>query len=591
MILRTSHRPGYALLAVLIVVVVLSLAAYRYADSMTAEYQVAVRSSEAAQAKAYAAAGVHYAMGALSDPNTLNGTLAGNPYDNRSQFANVSLGSPDDPRGGGRFSVIAVGDTWSGSGEARYQIRYGVTDESAKLNINALIAQDPTGQVLHDALMMLPNMTEDVADAIVDWVDADDNPRDNGAESSYYQGLNPPYSAKNGPLNSLDELLLVRGVTPQLLYGNDRNRNGKRDPGEDDGNDFNRGWSEFLTVYGRELDADVNGNPRINLNDSSDLNNLSQQLTTAFGQYMSDYILAARLYGTTSLSGQSSGSGSSGQGGGSGGSGGSGQQGGGSGQSTTPAPTTGQSGGGSAPKTTVTVTMTGAKTGTIQITDADSATSSNSATVTGGPDQLRAAVAQSLSNGDQPKSKVSSVLALYNTQVTLPKPPAPAGQQQQQNTPTVVVPSPLNDSATMNQLLPQLLDQATTRTGFEITPRVNVNTAPPEVLAALPGLSQDDVDTIVTARGSLGSQDPTDPTTATGAWLVTQASVKASTFQNIEKYVTGRTMTYRVHSVGYFGRGGPVARVEAVIDTNQGHPRIVYYRDVTDLGRGFDLPR
>ncbi len=587
--IRPSHRPGYALLAVLIVVVVLSLAAYRYADSMTAEYQVAVRSSEAAQAKAFAASGVHYAMGAVSDPNTLSGTLGGNAYDNSSQFANVTLGSADDPRGGGRFSLIAVGDTWTGSGESRYQVRYGLIDESGKLNINALMALDPTGQVLHDALMKLPNMTEDIADAIVDWVDPDDTPRENGAESSYYQGLNPPYSAKNGPLNSLDELLLVRGVTPQLLYGNDRNRNGKRDPGEDDGNDFNRGWSEFLTVYGRELDVDTNGNPRINLNDSSDLNALSQQLTAAFGQFMSDYILAARLYGTTSLSGQQSGSsGSSGQGGGSG------QQSGGSGRSTTtPAPTTGQSGGSnSGQRTTSSVTMGTQGGGTLRIdVQVQTTNSSNSATVVGGANELRAAVAQSLANGDRPKSKISSVLALYNTQVTLPKPPAPAGQQQQQNTPTVVVRSPLNDQTTLNQLLPQLLDQTTARTGFEITPRVNVNTAAPEVLAALPGLTQDDVDAIVAARGSQGSQDPTDPATTTGAWLVTQANLKVSTFQTIEKYVTGRTMTYRVQSVGYFGQGGPVARVEAVIDTNQGHPRILYYRDLTDLGRGFDLPR
>ena len=112
--------------------------------------------------------------------------------------------------------------------------------------------------------------------------------------------------------------------------------------------------------------------------------------------------------------------------------------------------------------------------------------------------------------------------------------------------------------------------------------------APPEVLLGLPGLTQTDVDAMTNARGAL---DPTDPATITGAWLVTQANMTAAKFLNLEKYITGRTMTYRVHSVGYFGRGGPRARIEAVIDVNQNHPRIVYYRDVTDLGRGFDLPR
>ena len=72
-------------------------------------------------------------------------------------------------------------------------------------------------------------------------------------------------------------------------------------------------------------------------------------------------------------------------------------------------------------------------------------------------------------------------------------------------------------------------------------------------------------------------------------------------FKNLEPYVTGRSSAYRVHSVGYFGKaGGPAVRVEAVIETivdassgtAVGKPRIAYYRDLTDLGRGFDeLPR
>ena len=43
-----------------------------------------------------------------------------------------------------------------------------------------------------------------------------------------------------------------------------------------------------------------------------------------------------------------------------------------------------------------------------------------------------------------------------------------------------------------------------------------------------------------------------------------------------------------MQSIGYFDEGGPMARVEAVIDVNQGKPRVVYYRDLTDLGRSID---
>ncbi|HET6576360.1 MAG TPA: hypothetical protein VFG68_22355, partial [Fimbriiglobus sp.] len=440
----------------LIVVVILSLAAYRYVDAMTAEYQVAVRSSEAAQAKVYANSGIHYAMGVLSDPATLNDQFAANPYDNSSQFANVQLGSADDLRSG-RFSLVAVGDTGSGSGESRYQVRYGALDESGKLNVNALIAQDPTGQVLYDALLKLPYMTEDVADAIVDWVDADDNVRAAGAESAYYQGLPQSYSAKNGPLNSVEELLLVRGVTWQMLFGNDRNRNGRLDPGEELDGGFTRGWSEFLTCYGRELDVDTDGNPRIALG-GSDLNTLSADLTAVLGQEMSDYILAARLYGTASTSQQTTYTLNG---------------------TTTSGTVTTQSGG-----------MTIVMTTKVQSSSPSSGSGSNSsATITGGPSELRAAVQKSLDSNASAKNKVNSVLSLANTQVTLPKAQAQPGQPQP---PTVVVKSPLNDANMLKELLPLLLDKTTTRTGFEIVPRVNVNTAPPEVIAALPGLAPED---------------------------------------------------------------------------------------------------
>jgi hypothetical protein len=46
---------------------------------------------------------------------------------------------------------------------------------------------------------------------------------------------------------------------------------------------------------------------------------------------------------------------------------------------------------------------------------------------------------------------------------------------------------------------------------------------------------------------------------------------------------------YRVQVIGYFEGGGPTSRLEAVIDTTGGKPRVAYWRDLTELGRGFDL--
>ena len=58
-----------------------------------------------------------------------------------------------------------------------------------------------------------------VVDSILDWRDPDDKPRSAGAESDFYQRMNPPYFAKDGPLDDLSELLLVNGVTPEMYWG------------------------------------------------------------------------------------------------------------------------------------------------------------------------------------------------------------------------------------------------------------------------------------------------------------------------------------------------------------------------------------
>jgi hypothetical protein len=578
-----TPRKAYVLIAVLIVVTVLALAAYRFTDAMTSEYTVAARSAEAAQTKAFAASGVHYAMGMLADPSTFSGTLNSNPYDNPGAFSAQTVGS-GTKRNGGRFSLISVGDTYTGSGESRYAVRYGVTDESAKLNLNSLMRLDPTGDTLYRALLNLPNMTADIGDAIVDYLDADDTARTAGAESSYYAGLSPPYQAKNGPLNSVDELLLVKGVTPQLLFGADRNRNGKLDPGEDAGTDFSRGWAEFLTVYGHELDTTFAGVPRIYLNDPDlDAATLYGQLTAALPQGMADYVMGARLFGTTAAPVATS-------------------------LSVTGTMTTTVSGG---TGTTTTTTRT-TSSSPIQVTAASGGTGAGSkttgkvatpapvtdvgsspkatapTTVMGSMQDLNVAVTTALAASTPPqlKKQVKSMATLFNTQVALPKAAgAPA------TAPTVTVASPLGTPANVAAMLPAMVEFTTTRdpaTDYDMTPRINAMTAPPEVLLGLPGLTQTEVDAIVAARAGL---DPTDPAATTGAFMVTAGGLSPTKFAALAPYVTGKTMVYRVHSVGYFGRGGPAARVEAVIDTNGGTPRILYYRDVTDLGKGFDLPK
>jgi DNA uptake protein ComE-like DNA-binding protein len=145
----------------------------------------------------------------------------------------------------------------------RSQLVFDLTDESAKLNLNHATVE---------MLEFLPGMTPALAAAIIDWRDADSELTINGAEDETYQRLNPPYRCKNADFDSLDELRLVVGMYPEILYGEDTNLNGILDPNENDGDatppldnrdgQLNPGILEYLTVWSRQSNAS-----RTNLND------------------------------------------------------------------------------------------------------------------------------------------------------------------------------------------------------------------------------------------------------------------------------------------------------------------------------------
>lgn len=96
-----------------------------------------------------------------------------------------------------------------------------VEEESGKLNINKItnataVSADyfPMAQRLLTNLKLSPYLAE----AVVDWTDnADVPPHPNGAKSTYYNALKPPYDVKGDKLETLEELGLVKGVTPEVL--------------------------------------------------------------------------------------------------------------------------------------------------------------------------------------------------------------------------------------------------------------------------------------------------------------------------------------------------------------------------------------
>jgi type II secretory pathway component PulK len=519
---RHAPRRGFVIVAVLMVVVVLSLAAYQYADLMSAEAKAAERIRKTTESRAFAQSGIHAAMAYVADPDAFEGTLNRNPFDNPSAFQAFEVQASDAPTNKGRFSLVSY-DLSDTAGLTSAPVRYGLTDEAAKINPNALLALDSSGRVLHDALMKLPDMTDEIAWSIVDWIDPDEEENSGGAESQYYSSLTPAYQAKNAPLETVEELLLVQGMTPALLFGNDRNRNGKLDPDEDDGfGGYNPGWAAYLTVYSRERNVAADGLARVNLN-GTDLTQLKTDLTAVTDEDIAYLILAYRLYG-------------SGSGGGGGGGGGG-------------------------------IIVTGA----------------------GALGQLKAKVDEDLKNGVQPRQNVSSIFALVNAQISVQVPNPDPNAPPQLRMITLRVTSPLqNDVGLQREVLPKLLDLTTTQATSELPAKVNINTAPREVLLALPGLTESYVDSILVRRPTYTNGQAPDASFDTIAWLLTDAQVPVATLQSLERYVTARTQVYRVQALGYFDEGGPVSRVEAVIDVNGGKPRIAYFRDLTDLGRSIN---
>jgi general secretion pathway protein K len=98
-----------------------------------------------------------------------------------------------------------------------YEVR--VIDESGKFSLNALDVQ--TMLTIFDNLEIPDDDAEVIADSIIDWRDEDDLHQTNGAESEYYEGLDRPYRAKNSAFDSVEELMLIRGMTRDYFYGHD----------------------------------------------------------------------------------------------------------------------------------------------------------------------------------------------------------------------------------------------------------------------------------------------------------------------------------------------------------------------------------
>lgn len=168
------------------------------------------------------------------------------------------------------LELVADGQLSSGDWQIRHvedgvEIK-GPQDEHAKLNVN---------NVDRLTLLELSGMTMDVADAIVDWRDTDDNPGMMGAEYDFYVNRGLGYEPRNGPFRSVAELELVAGAFPKYVRGEDQNLNGRLDPNENDGaisepqddadGFLDAGWSSALTARSSGSLLGASGQDKLNL--------------------------------------------------------------------------------------------------------------------------------------------------------------------------------------------------------------------------------------------------------------------------------------------------------------------------------------
>ncbi len=169
--------------------------------------------------------------------------------------------------------------------ESDREFEYGLTDEAGKINLNS---------ASQETLLKLPGMTAELAASIIDWRDEDGDVTAGGAEDEYYLLQPQAYYCKNAPLETVDEVLLIKGASEDLLYGEDTNLNGVLDEHENDGDQsdppdnrdgrLDRGFYHYVTVYSTEANTDAEGNSRININSGGtrgDLLKALQEATTA----------------------------------------------------------------------------------------------------------------------------------------------------------------------------------------------------------------------------------------------------------------------------------------------------------------------
>ena len=242
---RASILIGVLWCLALLAVIVVSVLHTARLDLTLARHQ-----GDAVQAHYLALAGIEKAKALLakdaSDRQRSSRSSSASLEEAPEQFRDITLGR-------GRFSVKHRSPDSANEGW-----RYGVSDEAGRLNVNVASTNE---------LSRLPGMTPDVTAAILDWRDSDNAVTPGGAEAEYYASLTPPHLVRNGPLQTVRELLMVRGITRELFYCRNRAQRDRSGTAvrETSSDLRDTGWETVLTVHSLSKDVSAGGQDRVNV--------------------------------------------------------------------------------------------------------------------------------------------------------------------------------------------------------------------------------------------------------------------------------------------------------------------------------------
>ena len=109
--------------------------------------------------------------------------------------------------------------------------------------------------------------------------------------------------------------------------------------------------------------------------------------------------------------------------------------------------------------------------------------------------------------------------------------------------------------------------------------RVNINSAPANILVQIPGIDENLATTIITTRNSIPLEKQSSL-----AWLLETDIMNIEQFKEVEPFLTARSFQFHIQVIGYGLPSGRFRTIEAVVDLIGTAPKIIYLRDLTKLG-------